>query len=229
MVHLVGSDQGLLPAPVESQAFVLAPGERVDVVIDFADHPGARVVVQDGVTPVMQFRVGREKVKDPSVLPRQLRKIDRIPPASAVRERLLSLDELDNVLAEPMTHLLNGKRWHEPVTENPVLNTTEIWSLVNPTDDTHPIHLHLVRFQVLDRKPFDVGHFLQKREVRYVTDPVPPESGEMGWKDTVRAAPGSVTRIIVKFEGYAGRYVWHCHILEHEDNEMMRPFDVLPA
>ena len=63
----------------------------------------------------------------------------------------------------------------------------------------------------------------------YTGDAFPPEPGEMGWKDTVRATPGAVTRIIVRFESYSGRYVWHCHLLEHEDNEMMRPFEVLPA
>ncbi|HLX82984.1 MAG TPA: multicopper oxidase domain-containing protein [Terriglobales bacterium] len=63
--------------------------------------------------------------------------------------------------------------------------------------------------------------------VDHTADAVPPEAVEMGWKDTVRADPGMVTRIIVKFEGYAGRHVWHCHILENEDNEMMRPFEVV--
>jgi len=125
--------------------------------------------------------------------------------------------------------LLNGKRWHDPVTEDPVLNTTEIWTLVNVTDDAHPIHLHLVRFQILDRRPFDVSEYLVHKRIRYTGDAVGPEANEAGWKDTVRAAPGSVTRIIIKFEGYAGRYVWHCHILEHEDNEMMRPYDVRAA
>src|SRR5579863_7891490 len=123
--------------------------------------------------------------------------------------------------------LLNGARWHEPVTERPLLDSIEIWSLVNLTEDTHPIHLHLVRFLVLDRQTFDADEYLTSGKMNYVGKPVPPEAGEAGWKDTVRADPGLVTRIIVRFEGYAGRYVWHCHILEHEDNEMMRPFEVV--
>jgi spore coat protein A len=86
-----------------------------------------------------------------------------------------------------------------------------------------------VRFQILDRQPFDVTHYLTSKKIRFTGKPFPPEPGEEGWKDTVRASPGAVTRIIVKFEGYAGRYVWHCHILEHEDNEMMRPYEVLPG
>jgi spore coat protein A len=125
--------------------------------------------------------------------------------------------------------LLNDASWHDPVTENPRLNTTEIWSLVNVTDDSHPIHLHLVRFQVLDRRPFDVFTYLNERKLVYTADAIPPDENERGWKDTVRADPGVVTHIIIHFEGFAGRYVWHCHVLEHEDYEMMRPYDVLPA
>jgi len=125
--------------------------------------------------------------------------------------------------------LLNGARWHDPVTENPTLDTVEIWSLINVTDDSHPIHLHLVRFQILDRRPFDVFTYLNDRELRYTAAAVPPEANEAGWKDVVRAEPRMVTRIIVRFEGFAGRYVWHCHVLEHEDFEMMRPYEVVRA
>ena len=114
-----------------------------------------------------------------------------------------------------------------PVTENPVLDSVEIWDLVNTTEDIHPIHLHLVKFQILDRRPFDVPVYWMKNEIKYIGRAVPPEPGEAGWKDTVRANPATVTRIIVRFEGFTGRYVWHCHMLEHEDNEMMRPFDVV--
>jgi spore coat protein A len=123
--------------------------------------------------------------------------------------------------------LLNNTHWNMPVTEDPRLDSTEIWSLINTTDDAHPIHLHLVRFQILDRRAFSVPQFWVKKEIRYTAPAMPPDAGEAGWKDTVRADPGVVTRIIVKFEGFAGRYVWHCHVLEHEDNEMMRPFDVV--
>ena len=114
-----------------------------------------------------------------------------------------------------------------PITENPALNTTEIWEFLNLTEDSHPIHLHLVRFQLLDRRPFDVAEYLDSGTVRFLGDTVPPVAIEAGGKDTIRADPGMITRIIIPFVGYSGRYVWHCHILEHEDNEMMRPYEIL--
>jgi spore coat protein A len=116
-----------------------------------------------------------------------------------------------------------------PITEKPVLNTTEIWELANLTEDIHPIHLHLVRFQLLDRRPFSLSQYTRTGTIRYVGPATAPEPTEMGWKDTVRVNAQTVTRIIVPFQGYAGRYVWHCHNLEHEDNEMMRPYEVLAS
>jgi spore coat protein A len=110
-----------------------------------------------------------------------------------------------------------------PVTEKPLLGSTEIWEFLNFTEDVHPIHLHLVRFQVLDRRKF----VMSGGQRRYTSAPFSPEPGEGGWKDTVRAYAGMSTRIIARFEGYAGRYVWHCHLLEHEDNEMMRPYEII--
>jgi spore coat protein A len=128
-----------------------------------------------------------------------------------------------------MVMLLNGSHWSDPVTEQPILDSVEIWNLINLTEDAHPIHLHLVRFQILDRRPFDVFAYQQNRTIRYLGPATPPDPNEAGWKDTVRADPGLVTRIIARFEGFAGRYVWHCHLLEHEDNEMMRPYEVVTS
>jgi len=126
--------------------------------------------------------------------------------------------------------LLNNAHWNMPVTENPSLNSVEIWNLMNVTEDAHPIHLHMVRFQILDRRRFDAFAYQNENNLlRYRGAAIAPEAQEAGWKDTVRADPGMVTRIIVRFDGYVGRYVWHCHILEHEDNEMMRPYDVIAA
>jgi spore coat protein A len=104
----------------------------------------------------------------------------------------------------------------------------ETWSLVNLTGDVHPVHLHLVRFQVLERRPFDLFTWNASGTLKYTGPAQPPPPEEMGWKDTVRADPGMVTRIIARFEGEPGRYVWHCHLLEHEDNDMMRPFLLRP-
>jgi spore coat protein A len=181
----------------------------------------------------MQFRVEKNmadaKMGTGMALPLSLRSVPKIAETAAVKTRTLSLVEVDDLVQRPMTMLLNNAHWSMPVTENPALDSTEIWELVNTTDDSHPIHLHLVRFQILDRKKFDINTYWSKGTLRYTGGPVPPEPGESGWKDTVRADPGMATRIIVRFEGFAGRYVWHCHILEHEDNEMMRPFDVVAA
>ena len=106
---------------------------------------------------------------------------------------------------------------------------SHFWSFINLTDDSHPIHLHMVRFQVLDRRPFDLAVYQLAGKIVFTGPAVELSANERGWKDTVRVDPFTVTRIIVKFEGHAGRYVWHCHMLEHEDNEMMRPYVIKPA
>jgi spore coat protein A, manganese oxidase len=166
---------------------------------------------------------------DNSSLPKALRPVPRMAEAEAVKTRMLALGEINDLRGDSVTMLLNNTPWHAPITENPVLNSVEIWNLVNLTDDAHPIHLHLVRFQILDRRRFDTFAYQNRDTLRYTGAATSPEPHEAGWKDTVRADPGMITRIIVPFEGYAGRYVWHCHILEHEDNEMMRPYEVIAA
>ena len=226
-MHQIGSDQGLLPAPVKVTYVQLAPGERADLVVDFSQSRGAQVVLNSDSFELMQFKVSKAKVSDPSALPGSLRPVARIAEASSVLTRRLTLDETQNMVAESMGMLLNKTPWHMPITEKPKLGSTEIWEFVNLTDDTHPIHLHLVRFQVLDRRPFDGFQFMTAGTLRYTGPAMPPDQNELGWKDTVRVNAKTVTRIIVPFVGYAGRYVWHCHILEHEDNEMMRPYEVL--
>ena len=225
--HHIGSDQGLLANPVEAQRLAISPGERMDLILDFTNHAGENIILNDQTVKIMQFRVAKAKVADPSSLPPNLRATPRTPESTAIRTRRLTLEEVDFLTGEPDFHLLDGKRWHEPISETPILDTTEIWELLNLTDDTHPIHLHLVRFQVLDRRPLNTGVYLYQKKLVYTGDAVPPEPHELGWKDTVRATPGACTRIIVNFSGYPGRYVWHCHILEHEDNEMMRPYQVI--
>jgi spore coat protein A, manganese oxidase len=112
-------------------------------------------------------------------------------------------------------HAPEPMEWMHPVTETPRAGTTEVWRIHNFTMDAHPIHLHLVGFEVVERIGMD-------------GTPRAPEPGETGLKDTVIAYPDEVTVVKAHFDK-AGLYVWHCHILEHEDNEMMRPMQVLPA
>ncbi len=223
----IGTDQGLLAAPVAVKAVMLAPGERADVVVDFSEARGSQIVLKNDSFVVMQFRVSSNKVSDNSSLPAQLRPLPKTPESDAIKTRLFTLDEYQNLVAEPTVMLLNATYWHQPITEKPALNTTEIWSFVNPTDDTHPIHLHAVRFQILDRQHYEPWTYQTKKEFRFLGPRVPPEPGEAGWKDTVRADSKMVTRIIVRFDSYPGRFVWHCHLLEHEDNEMMRPYEIV--
>jgi len=149
--------------------------------------------------------------------------------SAAVKSRELTIMDAQDRLGRSSIMLLNGAHWDMPVTEKPRLDSTEIWSFINLTDDSHPIHLHLVRFQLLERRPFDLATYQLTGKLVSTGPPAPLPAGELGWKDTVRVDPLTVTRVIVRFEGFAGRYVWHCHVLEHEDNEMMRPYLVVPG
>jgi spore coat protein A len=227
--QVIANDQGLLEAPVTAKRVPMAPAERVDIVVDFAPFAGTTVRLVSDSFDILEFRVTQQGSPDTSAVPAVLHTpVVQLREADAVRTRRLTLDERVDDVQRSMGMLLNNTPWHAPVTEKPILNTTEIWELVNLTDDSHPIHLHLVRFRILDRRTFDVFDYQAKGVLRFTGPAQPPEPLESGWKDTVRADPGMVTRIMIPFEGYAGRYVWHCHILEHEDNEMMRPYEVLP-
>ena len=233
--HQIGTDQGLLPAPVETKRVIIAPAERADLVVDFSSSAGEQIILKNDSVNVMQFRVAKAQSaaanssQDRYALPSTLRPVAKMPESAAVKTRMLTLVEVDDLAQRPVAMLLNNTHWNMPVTENPVLDSTEIWNLINTTDDSHPIHLHLVRFQILDRRSFDVAAYWTTGKLNYFGPAIPPDPSEAGWKDTVRADPAMVTRIIIRFEGFTGRYVWHCHILEHEDNEMMRPYDVIAA
>jgi spore coat protein A len=238
----IGSDQGLLQTPVTLQTILMTPAERFDIVLDFSQFKGQKIELTNNapapwpgggqITPtlVMQFRVAKYLAhKDTSTVPPVLRPIVPLNPAMAVTTRDLSLVEYDDDLDYPLIDLLDNKRWADPVSETPVLDTIEIWNLVNTTDDGHPIHIHLIRFQITGRTPFDVDQYVATGELIFTGPTMPPDPNEVGWKDTVRVVPGLVTQVIAMFEGFSGQYVWHCHILEHEDQEMMRPFVVLPS
>ncbi len=249
--HQIGSDGGLMPRPVQLHYLIVSPGERFDLIVDFSEHKGSNfALVNDAPAPytrggevvptdVMLFKVTQPlSGKDTSSLPDTLVPFDPLNPAHAARERTLSLTEMDRPSdGYTMIGLLGGKRWDDPVTEDPKAGSMEIWSFANTTGDVHPIHIHLVRFQVLNRQPFNVQTYLQTGKVVFTGIPMPPETNERpAWKDTIKTYPGYITRVIQKFDLPAGtavtpgqefRYVWHCHILEHEDNEMMRPYNIV--
>ncbi|MDR3747174.1 MAG: multicopper oxidase [Acidobacteriota bacterium] len=229
--HQIGTDQGFLSAPVPMKKLILAPAERADIIVNFSGHGGEKIIFKNDSFSILQFRVSASKVNDESALPATLRPVPKLKEADAVKTRMLTLNEYENPVGESMIMLLNGTYWHQPITEKPVINTTEIWSFVNPTDDTHPIHIHLVKFQILDRKQYIPGYpsDTDTKHLQTFGEATPPDPSEAGWKDTVRAEPRAITRIIIPFEGYTGRYVWHCHLLEHEDNEMMRPYEVVAS
>jgi spore coat protein A len=131
------------------------------------------------------------------------------------------------------------KFWDDPITETPTPGSVEVWEIFNTTMDTHPIHIHEVLFRVLNRQPiaFDMKLIAAVCNTPFPTFPITLNGAstaavgyETGFKDTVLSPPGQVTRVVVDFSGaQPGRYVWHCHILEHEDHEMMRPYDILSA
>jgi spore coat protein A, manganese oxidase len=249
--HQIGSDSGLLPAPVPLNFLLIAPAERFDVVIDFAGCEGKALTLRnDAPAPytmggqivpeqVMLFKVTKPlSGADTSVLAEQLAPFEPFNPASAARERILVVTETERARDGYVVIGLLGKaRWHDPITEDPKAGSSEIWSFANTTGDVHPLHLHLVRFQVLNRQTFDVPTYLQTGQLVLTGRPMAPETNESpAWKDTVKAYPGYVTRVMQKFDLPAGvkaepgreyLYVWHCHILEHEDNEMMRPYKVV--
>jgi spore coat protein A, manganese oxidase len=234
----IGSDGGLLPEPVVRGELFIAPAERIDILLDFRGREGRRIMLVNyapapypsggGLVPglVMQFQVRRplSAGTDTSRIPERLVRVPRLQETVAVKTRRLSLLEVMPANGQPHRVLLDGRRFMDPITEDPANGSVEIWEFVNTTIDAHPIHLHAVHFQLLDRRPFDVRRQRSTSEVVMTGNAIQPAPEERGWKDTILCPPGQVTRIITPFSGEPGRFVWHCHMLEHEDNEMMRPY-----
>jgi spore coat protein A len=215
----IATDSGLLPTPVQSASIPLAMAERVELVIDFSPYPiGSRVVLRnlmaDGPrADIMCFDVVRSE-HDPSELPERLSSVERIPTSAAVRNREFIFSRGSVSLSRAAEWAINGQGFDpsRPIAA-PSLGDVEIWRLTNRKvlgvlGIVHPVHLHLVRFQVVDRN----GRA--------------PLAHEAGWKDTVAVAPEEDVRVIARFEGHRGRYLIHCHNLEHEDHEMMARYDV---
>ena len=206
---------------------------------------------------VMQFRVVAAAAPDPST-PAAFLTLPPRPslPAATVRRPLALIEHmssrpghspiaamLGDVAGDPTTGWVatRARMWMDPITQNPALGATEVWEFYNTTADAHPIHVHEVAFEVVDRQAIEVyvppmedhggmtmAHPAPMVRVAPGSTPRPPEPTETNVKDTVIAYPGEVTRIKATFK-VPGRFVWHCHIVEHEDNEMMLPLHVGPA
>jgi FtsP/CotA-like multicopper oxidase with cupredoxin domain len=208
--------------------------------------PGVDFPAADSLSTgqVMEFRVVRAVGRDPSTPPKflQLPALQPLPPETVTRPLALiekmgmGEDENDEMLEGPVEALLGTveaglateRMWMEHVTENPDVGATEVWEFYNTTGDAHPMHVHEVVFEVVNREGLlldDDGEVIQP--IALDGNITPPEPWESGFKDTVIAYPGQVTRIRAQFK-VPGQFVWHCHIVEHEDNEMMRPYRIGP-
>jgi spore coat protein A, manganese oxidase len=214
---VIGSDGGLLEAPVSAAVVPTFNGERWDVVIDFSRYPvGSSVVLHNdrpgelGLTSpyllpdLMRFDIVRNE-PDPSDVPPQLASVGRLDPDDAVRTRRFVLDFTEGHWT------INGLMFDPArIDAYPVLGTTEIWEFENRSDHTHDMHLHLVQFQQL------LG-----------PDGQLPPPVRSGWKDTKRILAHITESIIVRFDGYTGVYMLHCHMLEHAEHMMMAQFEVV--
>jgi spore coat protein A len=230
----IGADGGLLPAPVTVTQVTIGGGERADLIIDFAAHlPGTEILLTNSaqapfpqgnpiydIPNIMKFVVVAQP-GDIDPVPPALRPLETLDPMDAVQTRELTLQKTTDPCSGSVW-LINGMHW-DHISEYPVLGTTEVWSFINRSGISHPMHMHLVFFQVLDRQDFDIV----MGEVVPVGEPIPPAPNEAGWKDTVMAHPNQITRVITRFADYTGKYPYHCHILEHEDHEMMRQFEAV--
>jgi FtsP/CotA-like multicopper oxidase with cupredoxin domain len=193
---------------------------------------------------ILELRVGPAAGPDPTTPPRFIVLPPIAPLPAAVRTRPLALlEEMSMYFADAPVEARLGtvepaattgavgawtsRAWMDEVTENPNVGDTETWEFYNGTADAHPIHIHEVVFEVVGRQPIFVDEAGGTFQVVPGSTPTGPEPWETGFKDTVTAYPGQVTRVKARF-GVPGQYVWHCHIVEHEDNEMMRPFRIGP-
>jgi FtsP/CotA-like multicopper oxidase with cupredoxin domain len=275
---VIASDGGYLRSAASMTTLLMAPGERYEILVDFsslavgtkivllnsanAPFPDGDPVEEETTGKIMQFTVTSNAGPAAAVLPTILNPTlaSSFPSLTVVNKtRTLVLTE---VMGEngPLEILLNGVKWSAAVSELPVLGTTEDWVIINPTADTHPIHLHLTQFQLVSRQSIDSeAYFNEWMDVNGMppimnlstipaeVNPTPylkgsprgPDPQEQGWKDTIQMNPGEVTIIRVRYAPNDGSlaypfdatvgpgYVWHCHILDHEDNEMMRPILVI--
>lgn len=271
----IGTDGGYLEKPVQLTSLLISPAERADILVDFSKlTPGTELILNNtanapfpnGAAPdpkttgqIMQFRVIDKPAVAPPPLPKHLNDLESLKHVSKVRTlTLLVVGDATH----PVELLLDGQTWTAPVSELPLVGTTEEWQFVNLTKGAHPIHLHLIQFRLVSRQDFLATQYANDwfalngqpafdhptivLPVKpYLLDgPIKATGHENGWKDTIQVYPGQVTTIRVRFAPQDAEcskpginkfpfnpaakpgYVWHCHIIDHEDNEMMRPYEV---
>jgi FtsP/CotA-like multicopper oxidase with cupredoxin domain len=244
---------------------LLAPSEIADVIVDFSKSKSNSVIlgndapypypsgdpVNESNNKVIKFLIKQEQEVDSGRVPKMLIKYPSVDLSSASETRYIAMYEYTSDIGEP-THLyLNGKSYEKPVTETPKVGTTEVWNVINLTEDNHPLHIHLGLFVVLDQtKLVDIDEF--KECMTKMNDAIKCQiskyargkrmevlAHEMGWKNVYKMTPGYVTKILVRFSYIHSNasysfdataepgYVYHCHILDHEDNVMMRPMKLI--
>ena len=290
----IGGDGSYLPSPVTLTEALISPSERADILIDFSNLPaGTKIILRntanqpfpngDPIDPnttgkVMRFEVLNTPAVHPNPLPAKLINIPTLIETEGIgNPKLFTMNEQESDVGEPVAVLIDGQHFDSDITEIPRVATTEAWYFQNLTEDAHPMHIHLVEFQLENRQNIDVDRFkayweslngstlpLNHPTVRanvedavfdpatgtthdFLTGPEePPSPRESGWKDTFVGPPGKVTRVLIRFAPQYSReanlvpginpfpfdptagpgYVWHCHILDHEDNDMMRPMKI---
>lgn len=282
---VIGVDGGPLKVPVDNpttatptaanpnlkrEMVVLAPAERLDVVVDFSLYPDNSSVHLASLKAngtvfreFMEFRVAGEPPAAPATTaavapvsrsPRLANPYtvnDGQPMAMVAGSPPAVVTRTIGLYMKGGMQTINGRIFHDTAEEIPELDTEEIWEFLNITGDTHPMHLHLVNFEVIDRQKVTVDPAVLATfhesfhawladtspgkprlppgvEFAQGSSPLPADAYEKEPKDTVRVPPGSLTRIKVRFRLHTGLYMYHCHILEHEDMEMMRPLLVVP-
>ncbi|WP_052263233.1 multicopper oxidase family protein [Geobacter pickeringii] len=266
-------------------ALLLSLAERADVIVDFSKLPAGTSITMRNNAPtpfpggdpvaaattgrIMQFRISKPlNGADTSAVPANPRPVTPLGVASNVRyvdlqetmeSGVLVYDPNTGTTLQRLKILLNGLTFDAPITEKPRLNVVEEWVIINNTVDMHPMHLHLVDFEVVEKGSIAPGAYTPanglggmpvvaagglRRNAEPGLNPVADSASadspyrvqphEMGEKDTVRVPPANdligsqgYVRIRAKFDKL-GTYMWHCHILSHEDHEMMRPFTVVP-
>jgi spore coat protein A len=230
--YQIGNDGGLLPAAEPTYSVTISPGERADIVLDFR-YTEHSVVLKNsapapfpsggGVVPtdVLKFVVG-DTPGYYHFIPTKLSRVSPLAETDAVRTRDLVIETTGDAMCGSNMWSINGKMWDE-ISEKPQLGTSEIWRFVNRSGITHPMHLHSLFFQVLDRQTFGV----EGDEIVPRGEPQAPDPSETGWKDTVKVGPFEIVRVIAHFDDFAGRYPYHCHLIEHEDHGMMRQFETV--